>query len=154
MAQLALPALIIGGITQATGSIMSGIEKSSAAAFEQQQYKIQQQQYQTAAAQDEAKRRQELTSAIDTITSIRAGRGVGQSSPTGVAILDDITRKGERDIDIAQSSYLTKADQARMAADMAERRSRMALVAGDLGAIGNIAGLGFKYAQYTKGIAA
>lgn len=147
MAELALPALIISTATAATGQVMAGQERANAAAFEGQQYRIQQQQYETAAARDEATRREDMRSSIDTIAAIRAGRGVGQGSPTETAILDDITRRGESDIQTNRANLLTRADQSRMASDMSSRRARMALIAGDLGAVSTISSAAFRYGR-------
>lgn len=149
--ELILASMVVGTATQAAGSIMAGKEKADAAAFESQQYAIQRQQYETAAARDEAKRREELRSSIDTIMAIQAGRGVGGGSPTTNAILSDITESARSDILTSKTNLLTKADQSRMASDMAARRGRMALIAGDLGAVSAISSGVFKYNAGTKG---
>lgn len=146
-AEMALAGLIVGTATKAAGGIMSGREQSRAAAFERQQYDIQSQQYQTAAARDEARRREELRASIDTIMAVRASRGVGQSSPTANAIFDDMEEHSRSDMFTAKSSFLTKGDQARMASDMAARRQRMALIAGDLGAVSAIGSAVFDVAK-------
>lgn len=127
-------AAVGGSALAASGSIMAGQEKSRAALFEQQQLKIQEQQGKTAAAQAEAQRRDELTSSLETISAIRAGRGVGSQSPTGLAIFDEMTANAERDIGIEKSNYLTRADMSRQAAEMSGRKAKTALLAGYLGA--------------------
>lgn len=142
MAQMAL--LAAGTAASVAGSMMAGREQSRAAAFEEQQYKAQAQQYRTAAAQDEAKRRTELAASLDTIMALRAGRGVGQASPTGTTILEDITAGAESDIQTSKANLLGKADQARIAGDMSAHKRRMALIAGDLGAIEKLATSGLK----------
>ena len=138
-------ALIAGTAMQAAGSVMKGVEQSKAAAFEEQQLKTQAQMYKTAAAQDEAKRREDLVSSLESIQAIQAGRGVGAASPTSMAILDNVSDKGERDIRTARINLLTRADQSRMAAEMAGDKAQVSLLSGFLGAGSAIADAGFKY---------
>jgi hypothetical protein len=142
---------ILGTAASAAGSLMAAGEQSAAAEFQAEQYKIQAQRYQTAAAQDEAARRDRLTSSIGTLMAIRAGRGVGQGSPTGITILDDVTADAERDIYTSRTNLLTKADQARMASEMSERKARMAELTGTLGALETVGNAGFKLAKL-KGV--
>lgn len=151
MAALLPVAFAVGTATQAVGGVMAARERSAAAGFEQQQYKIQEQQYLTAAARDEATRRANLNSSIDTIMAIRSGRGVGESSPTANAILQDITQRSESDIAAQKTNLLTKADEARMAGDFAERRKRMALLQGDIGAVGTLANAGVGWYKLKRG---
>lgn len=148
MEAVALTALIGGTALSATGQVMSGQEKAAASDFEAAQYRVQEQRMRTAAAEDEAARRRELTSNLETIAAIRAGRGVGSASPTGMAIFDDILSRGEDEIGISRTNYLLKAEQGRQAALMSERRARSSLLAGYLGAAESVASAGFKYATF------
>lgn len=165
MAQLAIPALIASTALTAGSQVMAGQERSRAAAFEQQQLLGQQEQLRVqaentriAADQAEARRREGLVSNIESIQSIRAGRGVGSASPTGMAILDSIITNAERDIGTERYNYLTKADQSRMeaentglAASMAGRKSKTSLMAGYLDAAGTVASGAFKYGSMKAG---
>ena len=142
MAQAAVPLAIIGGGLSATSTIMEGRERSAAASFEAQQlegrsgeYSRQEQEYRIAAAQTEARRREELTTSLETIAAIRAGRGVGAASPTGLTILENLSRDESRDIRTERLNYLTRAEQAKInaknantAAGLARRKSRMSLI--------------------------
>lgn len=154
MSGLEIPALValVGGTAlTATSQVMQGREQARAADFENQQLSIQEQATRTAAMQDEARRRDELTSNLETIQAIRAGRGVGAGSPGGMAILDSITSDAERDIGISKSNYATKADLTRRAGEMAQGRGRMSLLAGYLGAgatVGNAAYQGYAVGRY------
>lgn len=150
MGAMMLPLFVIGTATQAVGTLMAAGEKKAAAEFEAKQYRIQEQQYRTAAARDEANRRADLNSQIGTIMAIRAGRGVGQGSPTGVAILEDLTQRSEGDIGTQKASLLSKADQARMAGDFSDRKARMAMVSGGISALGQLANAGFTGYQYNQ----
>lgn len=165
MAALAIPALIGSTLLTAGGQVMQGQEQSRAAAFEEQQLLGQKTQLQhqaentrIAADQAEARRREDLVSNIEHIQSIRAGRGVGEASPTGMAILDSITGNVERDIGTERFNYLSKADSSRMAADnaglaasMSARKAKTSLLAGYLNAGSTIAGSAFKYASFSAG---
>lgn len=165
MAEIAVPMLIMGTAATAGSQVMQGVEQSNAAKFEQQQLLGQQKDLQAqaqntriAADQAEAQRRYELTSNLEHIQSIRAGRGVGEASPTGMAILDSLTGITERNIDTERFNYLSKADttdraanNAGLSAAMAGRKAQTSLLAGFLGAAGTVGGAGFKYGSYSRG---
>jgi hypothetical protein len=138
-------ALVAGTGLTAASQIMQAREQSKAAAFESEQLKIQSDQYKTAAAQDEANRRRELESNLETIQAIRAGRGVGLSSPGGRATMEAVTEAEERDIGIAKSNYLTRADLSRRASELSAEKAKTSLLAGYLGAAGTAASGVFKY---------
>jgi hypothetical protein len=130
-----LPVMAIAGSAlSATGSIMAGNERASAAEFEAGQYRTQEQQARTAAIQDETARRRELTTSMETIQALRAGRGVGASSPTGTAILDNMVGETEDDILTSRANYLTRADLSRRAGELSDRRARTSMLQGYLGA--------------------
>jgi hypothetical protein len=131
-------ATIFGTALQAQAAQMRAQETARAAAFEQRQMEIQAERMRTAAAEAEARRRRELTSAMQTIEAIRAGRGVGSQSPTAMAIFDELLERGDRDILIGRANLLTRADTARMAAELAGGRAGTALLAGRLGAASSI----------------
>jgi hypothetical protein len=165
MAALAIPALIASTAITAGSQVMQGQARAEAAAFEQQQLLGQQEQLRVqaentriAADQAEARRREGLVSNIESIQSIRAGRGVGSASPTGMAILDSIIGNAERDIGTERYNYLAKADQSRMESDnaglastMAGRKARTSLMAGYLDAAGTVASGAFKYGSFKAG---
>jgi hypothetical protein len=98
MAELAIPALIGGTAASAGSQIMAGRRKVAAAEFEQQQYAAAGAGARTASLQDETARRRDLTSNLETIQAIRAGRGVGSASPTAMAIYNNTIDKSEDDI--------------------------------------------------------
>lgn len=152
MAELAVPALVIGTAASAGSQLMAGGERAAAADFESQQYAQQAQAAKTAAIQDETARRRDLTSNLETIQAIRAGRGVGSSSPTATAIYDNLTSKSEDDIASSKANYAAKADLASRASILSERKSSTSLLAGALGAAGTIGSAAFKYGTpYVKG---
>lgn len=132
-------ALVAGTATAAAGKVMAGYERSAAAEFEGQQYRIQEQQNRTAAAQAEAQRRNELTSNMEAIQAIRSGRGVGMGSPTGMAIMSNTISEAENDLMIERANYNQRADLARRAGIMSERKSKNSLIAGYLGGVEEIA---------------
>jgi hypothetical protein len=154
MLVMAIGSSIAGGATAAYGHHMAGQEASRAAAFEQQQLEIQAQTGKVAADQQEARRRDELTSNLETIQAIRAGRGVGSGSPTGEAILTSAIDTQERDIGIERFNYRQKADLFSRAAEMQGRKARTSLIAGDLSVAADIFGAGSRIAgiyAYPKG---
>lgn len=129
-----IAAAIGGTALSAAGSEVAGQEKARAAQFEAEQYKVQEEQARTAALQDEAKRRNELTSSIEAIQAIRAGRGVGPDSPTGRGIMDSFIGQAEDDILASRANYATRADLSSRAAVLSSRKARTSLLAGDLSA--------------------
>jgi hypothetical protein len=164
MAQ-ALPLIMLAGSAalSAGGQIMAGNEKARAAEFEQQQLygqqqqlKIQEENTRIQATQLEARRREELASSMETVQSIRAGRGVGQASPTGMAIFDSLVGNAERDIFTERFNVLSKADQSKraaenagLAAEMAGRKAKTSLLAGYLGAGETVLSAGYKASTYS-----
>lgn len=140
MAEMAIIAAVAGGTLSAAGSVMAGREKSRAEMFNSQQKTREAQEYKIAAAQVEARRREALTSSLETIQSIRAGRGVGEGSPTAMAMFDEIISDESRDIRTERLNYLTRAEQARMASKMSKKQSKMSLIGGYMQAGADIAG--------------
>lgn len=137
--------LAVGTAFQAVGQVMPGNEASRAAKAEQQALQIQEQQQRTAAAQEEVRRREELTAQLGSMQAIRAGRGVGMSSPTGMAILTEVASDGTRDAQQASLNHLLQADASRMAAQSAGRKAKYTLLGGYLGAGADIFQAGYDY---------
>lgn len=143
---------LIGGTAASAGSqLVAAGERSAAAQFESQQHAQQAEAARTAAMQDETARRRDLTSNLETIQAIRAGRGVGSSSPTAMAIYDNISDKSEDDIATSKANFAAKADLASRASILSERKSSTSLLTGALGAAGTIASAGFRYAAPRSG---
>jgi hypothetical protein len=147
MAQLALPAMIIGTVASAGSQLMAGGQKAAAAEFEQQQYAEQAKAAKTAALQDETARRRDLTSNLETIQAIRAGRGVGSGSPTAMAIYDSTISRSEDDIAASKANYASKADLASRASILSGRKASTSLLAANLGAFETVGTAAFKYGK-------
>ncbi|MCK1585491.1 hypothetical protein IVB03_39545 [Bradyrhizobium sp. 168] len=128
---------------------MAAGQKSAAATFEQQQYEQQAQAARTASLQDETTRRRDLTSSLETIQAIRAGRGVGSASPTAMAIFGDTIGRSEDDIAASKANYSAKADLSTRAAFLSGKKAQSSLLAGDLGAISDVGSAMFKYGKAT-----
>jgi hypothetical protein len=143
---LTVIAMAAGTAMSAGASVMKGRAEYAASKFEEQQLKIQEENQRIAAAQTEARRTEELTSSLETIQAIRSGRGVGQGSPTGSAILTSVTEDALRDIQTEKLGILQKADQSRLAARLADRKASTSLLAGYLNAGATVAKSGFDYA--------
>lgn len=138
MAQLAVPAVIAGSVLSAGSSLMAGAERARASEFEAQQYEQQAEATRTAAIQDEAARRRELTSNLDAVMAIRAGRGVGEASPTGTAIMTSAISRGEEDIATTRANAAAKADLADRSAFLSRRKGQTSMIQGSLGAATSI----------------
>jgi hypothetical protein len=151
MSEIAIAAAVIGGATSAAGSIMRGRAEAGSAQFQQQQLQVQEERYRTAASEKEAQRRRDLTSSLETIQAVRAGRGVGEGSPTGMAILQNAIDSGERDISIERANFLTSADTARRASIMAGQKASNSLLSGYFGAGESLASAGFRVANIYNG---
>jgi hypothetical protein len=149
MAELAIPALIIGTAASAGGTLMAAGQKSAAAEFEQQQYQQQAEAAKTASMQDEAARRRDLNSSLETIQAIRAGRGVGSGSPTAMAIFDSTIGRSEDDIAASKANYAAKSDLASRASYLSGVKAQTSLLAGDLGAVSDVSSSIFKYGKAT-----
>ena len=131
---------------------MEGRERSRAQAFESQQRTRQEQQFRIAGAQAEADRRDRLTSSLETIAAIRAGRGVGEGSPTGLASLEEIASDESRDIRAERLNYLTRAEESRLASRMTRRQSGMSLISGYLSGAADIASTGYRIGSLRTGV--
>lgn len=153
MEPLLIASIVGGTAVQAIGHSMAGQEASRAAEFEQQQLQIQAQTSRTAADQAEARRRDELTSNLETIQAIRAGRGVGAGAPGETALLTSVIDDQERNIGIERFNYLQKADLSRRAALLQGRKAQTSLLAGDLAVASDIFGAGSRLAWSLNGLA-
>lgn len=139
MEPILIGAQVAGTAASAYGSLKSGQEKYLDAQFEREQLKIAEQQNKTAALQAESARRDELTSSLETIQALRAGRNTGTYSPTGRALLANTVDDAEGDIITERVNYAQRADQNRRAAFLAERKGKTSLLAGQLGAVESVA---------------
>lgn len=147
MAELAIASLVIGTATGAVGKLAAAGQQSAAAEFESQQYAQQAQAAQTAGIQDETARRRDLTSSLESIQAIRAGRGVGAGSPTAMATYDNISSVSEDNIQASKANYAAKSDLARRASILSERKASSSMLAGYLGAATDVASGVYKYGK-------
>lgn len=147
---------VVGGGLNAAGTFLSAREQSRASAFEASQLDSQaaeldrqSQEYRIAGDQAEAKRRNELTSSLETIMAIRAGRGVGEASPTAMAIYDSTISDANSAVQTERYNYLSKAETARISANnarlsagLARKRAKTSMLAGIIGAGADLATTG------------
>jgi hypothetical protein len=92
----------------------------------QRLFKVQAQELRTAQAQAETARREELTSSLETIMAIRAGRGVGEGSPTGMAIANKLISDTVSDIRTERVGYMSAIDELRRGRQISKTQVRMA----------------------------
>jgi len=137
--------LIAGTAASAGGKLMAAGQQSASSEFESQQYAAQAQAAQTASIQEETQRRRDLTSSLETIQAIRAGRGVGSGSPTAMATFDNITNISEDNMQASKANYAAKADLASRASILSERKASTSMLAGYLGAASDVGSAAFKY---------
>jgi hypothetical protein len=114
--------------------LLAASEQSKAFEFEGAQGDLQSQRYRSAAAVDEAQRRTDLQSSLETIQTIRAGRGLDLDSPTGRAIAKGVTTTAESNILTSKNNYLLNSAQSELGAELSRRKARFALLAGDASA--------------------
>lgn len=147
-------------------NLLASKEQAEAYQFEQRQYARRGQAIRTAAAQDEANRYDDLESSLETISTIRSGRGLDLDSPTGRAIHDSVSTNALRDIRTSKSNYLMDAAGSDLASALAARKAAFATYSGQMGydaseasiraadagisaaiagGVGRIAGLGLDY---------
>jgi hypothetical protein len=144
---LAIAALVGGTAASAGSQLVAGGQKAASAEFEQQQYAQQAQAAKTAALQDEAARRRDLTSNLETIQALRAGRGVGSGSPTAMGIYDSSIGRAEDDVASSKANYAAKADLASRASYLSGKKASSSLLAANLGAIETVGSSVFKYGK-------
>jgi hypothetical protein len=169
---VAIGAAVAGGALEAYGSVQAGQESARSTMFEQAQFayseeekqhllKIQERQYKTRAAQAETARREELTASLETLMAIRAGRGVGSTTPTASAITESLISDEVSAARTERLGYLTQADEARRARQISKTQVRLSaanarakakssLLAGYIGAGTAIAGSVYKVAKAGK----
>lgn len=121
--------------------IMASQESSRAYEFEARQYERQGKAIKVAAAQDETNRFRNLQSSLETIETIRAGRGLDPDSPTGRAIREGVLETASRDITTSKANSRLQIENATMASELAKRKSQFALLQGYYGAQSNDAAM-------------
>jgi hypothetical protein len=142
--ELAVASAVVGGGLSAAGKFMEGRERATAQRFESEQHARIAQENRIAADQTEARRRDQLTSSLGTIMAIRAGRGVGEASPTALAGMNEVIEDETRDMRTERLNYLTRAEQSRLASQMSRRQSRGSLLSSYIGAGAEIASTGYR----------
>ena len=123
---------LAGAGLSAYGSIKAGQEASRASMWQKQQLEVESKNAAIAADQTEARRREDLTSSLEAIAVLRAGRGVGAASPTGRAIYDSTVEDSERDIAIERFNTRQKIETNRQASYMLQRKAKASMLAGVL----------------------
>lgn len=145
-------ASLFGSSKAAQANKLKGQAEYISAEFEKKQHEINQQQLRTAAAQDEAKRRDGFVSSLETIMALRSGRGLGTTSPTAMAVLDEMRRRNETDIITSKANLLTKSALSGEAAAIAGMKGKTSLLAGDLAADATLASGAYTAASLGTGL--
>jgi hypothetical protein len=137
-------------VLSAFGTVMAARERAAAQQFESEQKKRESEMYRIAGAQAETDRREHLTSSLETIMTIRAGRGVGQGSPTARAAYNEIIEDESQDIRVERLNYLSRAEESMLASRMLRRQARGTMLSGYVGALADITGGGARMYGMSK----
>lgn len=143
---------VAGALGKANAEVRQGQAQKAALQYQAQQQRAQAQYTGIQELQDESGRRNALTTSLESIQALMAGRGVGLASPTNVAINTGIVDRGERDISSAKLGYEAKKSQLTTGAQLAEQQGAFAEEAGKTSAVGSLIGAGSQIANlYTYG---
>jgi hypothetical protein len=133
---------VAGAATKAFADRRQGQAQKAALDYQAQQQRAQAEYTQIQGQQDAAGRRNALTSSLENMNAIIAGRGVGLASPTNAAITTGVVDRGERDIASAALGYQAKASQLTTGAQLSTQQGAFAETAGNLAAVSDIVGAG------------
>jgi len=133
---------VAGAATKAFAERRQGQAQKAALDYQAQQQRAQAEYTHIQGLQDEAGRRNALTSSLETMNSIIAGRGVGLASPTNEAILTSAADRGETDIGSSKLGYTAKEAQLKTGAELSTQQGAFAEQAGNLSALSTIVGAG------------
>lgn len=120
---------VASGLAQAAGDSRAAAHRSAEAQEAARKGRI-------AAAETDTTLREELSSVIGQIRSIRASSGISANSPTTAAIIDNETKVSDRERRIRVNNILSQADSDDRSAAYLRRSSRDAWLYGGLNAVG------------------
>jgi len=116
--------------------------QATAQKYQAQQLEIQSEYDRIAAMQEESARRNKLTSSLEAVRAVQAGRGVGMDSPTVTAIEESAIDRGERDIASSKLTAQAKVSQEQTNAKLLEEQAGQTMEAGKFAAITTLLGAG------------
>ena len=110
-------AALAAAAISAAASVYSGVQQGNAAdanaKFQQRQYEDSARDELLAGTQEEVVRRRELNDTLSTINAMRSGRGLSLRSPSARAIQKGTIDAASRDIGIAKTNRMVRADANR-----------------------------------------
>jgi hypothetical protein len=132
MEALTLPMILsaAGTAMSVVGSISQGNAQKSAMSAQAAEMERQREAERTRALQEEAARREDLASQLSTISAVRAGRGLSQTSPTALVIDEAVTEDSMSDMLTGRTSSVLRQDSLRMSAASSRQQGSMAQTAG------------------------
>jgi hypothetical protein len=135
---------VVGTLMSAAGAISQGNAQKSAMNAQAAEMERQRQAEQTRSIQEEAARREDLASQLSTISAVRAGRGLSQTSPTALVIDEAVTEDSMSDMLTGRTNSLLRQDSLRMSAQSARTQGSLAQTAGYLSAGSSLLKFGAK----------
>lgn len=149
MAELTLATVLAGAgaAISAVGAISQGNAQKAAMNAQAAEMERQREAEKTRALQEEAARREDLASQLSTISAVRAGRGLSQTSPTALVIDEAVTENSMNDMLTGRTSSVLRQDSLRMSAESSRQQGSMAQTAGYIKAGTSLLDFGY---QVTK----
>jgi len=144
---------VAGAFMNAKNQRMQGRAQQRALQYQAQQQRLQADYANIQEKQTEGQQRDSLTTSLEHIAVIQAGRGVGTASPTVGAINENIVDRAERDVATSRLGFEAKKAALRSGATLAEQEGELAVKAGDRAAIATMLGAGgqlFNLASYGR----
>jgi len=144
---------VAGAFMNAKNQRMQGLAQQRAAQYQAQQGRIQADYANIQEKQTEGQQRDALTTSLENISAIQAGRGVGTASPTATAISNNIIDRAERDVATSRLGYEAKKEALRSGATLSEQEGELAKQSGERAAWATMLGAGgqlFNLASYGR----
>ena len=136
-----------GAGLSAMGSIAQGNAQNAAMKAQAAEAERQREAERTRSMQEEAARREDLASQLSTISAVRAGRGLSQTSPTALVINEAVTEDSMSDMLTGRTNSVLRQDSLRMSAASARQQGAMAQTAGYIKAGASLLDFGAKMAK-------
>lgn len=144
---------VAGGIMKANATQKQAKAQATAQRYQADQMRIQAEYDRIAQTQDEGTRRYNLARSMEAIGAVQAGRGIGVSSPTPVAIAGNVVDRGEMDIATGKLTSGAKIERETSQAKMLTSQADFTEESGKTAAMVDLLGTGasvFNLATYGK----
>jgi len=146
MAWAPLAMMAVATAVQVASASSQAAAAEEQANYEKEMMRRREEEAHTAALQAEAERRRELNATLNTISAVRAGRGLSDTSMGATVLRDAVSDDQMRDLRNERLSLLSGADAARAAGVQAGNRASAARTAGNFAIAGSLLNFGTKVA--------